>query len=80
VKYGAVNATLPRDKPPEELTVEEAIALIAARAAKGGGGRKPARASNGKTAKRAAEAPVKRAAKTPAKRPRKKAAAGAADA
>jgi DNA topoisomerase-1 len=80
VKYGAVNATLPRDKPPEELTVEEAIALIAARAAKGGGGRKPARASNGKAAKRATKEPAKRAAKAPAKRPRKKAAAGAADA
>jgi DNA topoisomerase-1 len=85
VKYGAVNATLPRDKPPEELTVEEAIALIAARAAKGGGGRKPSRGASGKTAKRAAKAPsatkapAKRAAKAPTKRPRKKAAAGAAD-
>ncbi len=86
VKHGAVNATLPRDKAPEELTVEEAIALIAARAAKGGGGgRKPSRGASGKTAKRAAKspsaakAPAKRAAKTPAKRPRKKAAAGAAD-
>jgi len=80
VKHGAVNATLPRDKAPEELTLEEALALIAARAAKGGGGRKPARAAAGKAAKRATKTPAKRATKTPAKRPRKKAAAGAADA
>ena len=64
VKFGAVNATLPRDKAPEELTVDEAIALIAARAAKGGGGRKPAQAAASKAAKRAT--------KTPAKGPRKR--------
>ena len=43
VKYGTINATLPRDKTPETLTLDEAIALLAARAAKGAT-RKPARA------------------------------------
>jgi DNA topoisomerase-1 len=35
VKHGDVNATLPRGKAPEELTVEEAVQLIAERVAKG---------------------------------------------
>jgi DNA topoisomerase-1 len=42
-RYGAyvtidgINATIPDDKEPDQITVEEAIALIEARAAKGGG-------------------------------------------
>ena len=35
VKHGDVNATLPRGKAPETLTVEEAVQLIAERVAKG---------------------------------------------
>ena len=31
VKFGKVNATLPKDKDPEQLTVDEAVALIAER-------------------------------------------------
>ena len=46
VTDGATNATLPRDKQPEALTAEEAMALIDARAAqgpaKGKGRKKPA--------------------------------------
>jgi DNA topoisomerase-1 len=80
VKHGAINATLPSDKTPETLTLDEAIALLAARAAKGAT-KKPARAKPAKPAKRGAKAP---AAKTPAKRPAKRArkpkAAAAADA
>ena len=34
VKFGKVNATLPRDKDPQTLTVEEAVALIAEREGK----------------------------------------------
>ena len=34
VKHGKVNATLPKDKEPESITMEEAVALIAAKAAK----------------------------------------------
>ena len=69
VKHGAINATLPNDKTPENLTLDEAIALLAARAAKGGAAKKPARAKATKATKRGAKAP---AAKAPAKRPAKR--------
>src|SRR5262249_12529544 len=42
VKHGGINATGPRDLKPEELTVDQAVALLADRAAKGGG-KKPSR-------------------------------------
>jgi DNA topoisomerase I len=42
VKHGKVNATLPKDRVPEEVTLPEAVELIAARAAKGPA-KKPAR-------------------------------------
>jgi DNA topoisomerase-1 len=35
VKHGKVNATLPKDRNPEEVTLADAVELIAARAAKG---------------------------------------------
>ena len=75
-RYGAyvtidgINATIPDDKEPEKLTLEEAIALIEERAAKTGG--KPKRAAKKATTKAAkpaadagadeAEAPAKKAA------------------
>src|SRR6266850_182425 len=43
VKHGGINATVPRDLKPEELTLDQAVSLLAERAAKGGG-KKPARA------------------------------------
>jgi DNA topoisomerase-1 len=47
VNWGKVNATLPKGKDPQSVTLDEALALIAEREAKGGGGarggRKPAR-------------------------------------
>ena len=43
VNYGKVNATLPKGKDPMSVTLEEALALIAEKAAKGGGGKKPLR-------------------------------------
>jgi DNA topoisomerase-1 len=42
VKHGSTNATLPKDITPEEITLDEALELIAARVAKGPA-RKPAR-------------------------------------
>ena len=42
VKHGKVNATLPKDRDPEQVTLLEAVELIAARAAKGPA-KKPAR-------------------------------------
>ena len=42
IKHGAVNANIPRGKDPQDVTLEEAVALLAERAAKGPG-KKPAR-------------------------------------
>jgi DNA topoisomerase-1 len=67
VNFGKVNATLPKGKDPMSVTVEDAVALIAEKEAKGGGGRKPARGAKVATKKPAAK---KSAAKKPA--PKKK--------
>jgi DNA topoisomerase-1 len=74
VKHGDVNATLPRNKAPETLTVEEAVQLIAERAAKGpskGKARrgkssttKPARGETAAAAQQANGAPATRKPKT----------------
>ncbi len=55
VKWNKINATLPKESSPESVTLDEALALIAAKAEKGGSKRSAAR-------KRAA------ARKTPSKR------------
>jgi len=53
VKHGKINATLPKDRDPEQVTMEEAVELIAARAAKGPAKKKPAKkAAAKKTAKK----------------------------
>lgn len=59
VTDGTTNATLPRDKAPEDLTMEEAIVLITERAAKGpakGKGRKKAPAKKKAAPKKKAAA------------------------
>jgi DNA topoisomerase-1 len=62
VKHGGVNATVPRDVKPEELTLDRAVALLAERAAKGGGKKsKTARAK--KAAPAASDASAKPKAK-----------------
>ncbi len=72
VTAGGVNATIPSDKTQETITLEEAIALIDERVAKGGG--KPKRgAKKAKPAKAAKPAKVEPDAKAP--KPVKKAAA-----
>src|ERR1044071_7404585 len=48
VKHGGINATVPRDLKPDELTLDQAVALLAERAAKGGG--KKAKAPRAKKA------------------------------
>jgi DNA topoisomerase-1 len=69
VTAGGVNATIPSDKTQDTITLEEAIALIDERVAKGGG--KPKRGA--KKAKAAKPAKVEADAKAP--KPVKKAAA-----
>ncbi|RJG45391.1 MULTISPECIES: type I DNA topoisomerase [unclassified Mesorhizobium] len=61
VNFGKINATLPKGKDPMTVTVEDALALIAEKEAKGGG-KKPVRAKAAATKK----APAKKA---PAKKP-----------
>lgn len=62
VNFGKVNATLPKGKDPQSVTMDDALALIAEKEAKGGGGKKPFR----KAAAAKAPATKKAAAKKPA--------------
>jgi DNA topoisomerase I len=63
VKHGKVNATLPRGKEPAELTMDEAVQLIAERAAKGPGKPKARRGAKSAPAKEPAGAPKAKKAK-----------------
>jgi DNA topoisomerase-1 len=73
IKHGSTNANVPRGADPMSVTLEQAVALIAEREAKGGGGKKkPARAAKAKAEPKAAgkKAPPKKKAaakKAPAK-------------
>lgn len=77
IKHGDTNANVPKGADPAALTLEEAIALIADRVAKGGGGKKPAKKTAAKKAPAKAPAKAKAAAadgeapvkKAPAKKP-----------
>ncbi|MEZ5875004.1 MAG: type I DNA topoisomerase [Hyphomicrobiales bacterium] len=60
-KHGKVNATLPRDRDPEQVTLEEAVELIAARAAKGPAKKKTAKKKT--AAKKAAKKSTAKSAK-----------------
>ena len=71
VKHGKTNATLPKDKTPEELTMPEALALLAEREMQTGGKKPAAR-------KPAAKKVGKKAPRKAAKKPMKKAVASAA--
>ena len=75
VKHGATNANVPRGADPQEITLEQAVALLAERVAKGGGGKKkPARAAKAKSGPKAAGAKKPAAKKKPARKaPAKKA-------
>ena len=81
VTAGGVNATIPSDKTQETITLEEAIALIDERVAKGGGKpkrgakkAKPAKAAKAEKPAKAAK-PAKAEAVAKAPKPAKKAAA-----
>jgi len=76
VKHGKVNATITAGLDPETITLAEAVALLAARAAKGGTKTPAKKAAKKAPARKAAKkAPAKKAASKPAKKPAKKAAA-----
>ncbi|MDR6627092.1 type I DNA topoisomerase [Caulobacter segnis] len=75
IKHGDTNANVPKGKDPAAITLEEALALIAERAAKGGG-KKPAKKAAASKAKAAPKAEGdKPAKKTAAKKPTAKKAA-----
>ena len=86
VSHNGVNANLPNDKTPETITLDEAVALIDARAERGGGStsrrKRPARSSETikkAAAPKAAAKPKKRTAASAAKAPRKSKKATAAE-
>ncbi|RWE49952.1 type I DNA topoisomerase [Mesorhizobium sp.] len=62
VNFGKVNATLPKGKDPQSVTVEDALALIAEKEAKGGGGKKPFRKAATAKAPTAKKTTTKKAA------------------
>jgi DNA topoisomerase I len=76
IKHGATNANVPRGADPQGVTLEEAVALLAERVAKGGGG-KPARKGRAKTTATKKPAAKKTVAKKPAAKKKKKAPAKA---
>ncbi|MBL8538424.1 MAG: type I DNA topoisomerase [Hyphomonadaceae bacterium] len=82
INDGETNANVPKDKKPEDVTLDEALSLLEARAAAGGGKKKGRRAATKKAAepkpaKTAKKAAPKAAKKAPAKKaPAKKKAAG----
>lgn len=74
IKHGDTNANVPKGKDPAAITLEEALALIAERAAKGGGKKPAKKAAASKKAATKAEGD-KPAKKTAAKKPAAKKAA-----
>jgi len=67
VKHGKTNATIPSDKKPEDLTLEEALALIAEREAKSPSKKAAPKKAVPKKAAAKKKAPAKKAAKKVAK-------------
>lgn len=67
VKWEKINATLPRDVPPEDITAEQALELIAAKAVKKGTKKKAASKSTRKPAAKKAAAKKPAAKKTSTK-------------
>lgn len=82
IKHGSTNANVPRGADPLEVTLEQAVALIAEREAKGGGkkAKKPARTAKAKVDGEAKTTAKKKPAakKTAAKKPAAKKAPAAA--
>ncbi len=77
IKHGSTNANVPRGADPLSVTLEQAVALIAEREAKGGGKKKPAKAAKAKAEPKAKAAKKPAAKKTAAKKTAPKTAAKA---
>ena len=73
VTDGNVNATVPRGLDPAQLTLDEAVGLLRAKAEKGPAPKKGAKKAVKKPAKKAAKKTAKKAAKKTAKKATKKA-------
>jgi DNA topoisomerase-1 len=77
VSHEGINATLPGDKTPDTITLEEAVSLLDARAEKiGGSGRRGARKTGQKATKKAAKASTNDAEPTSPSAPKPRRAAG----
>jgi len=72
-RHGKINATLPKDISPEEVTLEEALGLISAKAAKGGTGKATRKPAAKKPAAKKAAAKKPAAKKAAVKKPAAKA-------
>ncbi|PKP84071.1 MAG: DNA topoisomerase I, partial [Alphaproteobacteria bacterium HGW-Alphaproteobacteria-2] len=72
IKWGKVNATLPKGMEPEAVTLETALALVAEKAAKGGKGKKPGASAKARAPAKA-KAPAKKKAAAKPKKPAAKA-------
>jgi DNA topoisomerase-1 len=73
IKHGSTNANIPRGTDPQDVTLEQAVTLIAERVAKGGGKKKPVKKA---AAKKPAAEKKPAAKKAPARKkaaPKKKA-------
>ena len=73
IAHNKVYANVPRNKEPEAVSVEEAVALLAERIAKGGGKKSKAKAPKKAAASGAEKKPAKKAPGKPADAPAKKA-------
>ena len=79
VSHDGVNATLTSDLTPETVTLDQAVGLLDARAARGGGGKKPPAKPRSTARKAPAKPKVTAQPKPPvsvAKKPARKAKAG----
>ena len=73
INDGETNANVPKDKKPEDVTFDEALSLLAARAEAGGGKKKKRAPAKKAAAEKKEAAPKKAAKKAPAKAAAKKA-------
>ena len=79
VKWAKLNATLPKELPPETVTLDEAMALLAEKAGKGARTTAKPRSATPKAAARKAPARKPTAAKSAAKAPARRAATTTGD-